>query len=50
MAIRIITDSASDLLPATAVEEMTAGDYDLTLFTCTANRTHRVTVRCDLAE
>lgn len=42
--------AATDLLPATAVEEMTAGDYDLTLFTCTANRSHRVTVRCDLAE
>ena len=40
----------TDVLAAQNVEEMTAGDYDLTLFTCTANRTHRVTVRCDLSE
>ena len=37
----------TDVLAAQDVEEMTAGDYDLTLFTCTSNRTHRVTVRCD---
>lgn len=40
--------AAMDVLAAEAVEEMTAGEYDLTLFTCTANRTHRVTVRCNL--
>lgn len=33
-------------LPANAVEEMTAGDWALTLFTCTAGRTERITVRC----
>lgn len=38
---------AMDILPAEAVEEMTAGEYDLTLFTCAPNRTHRVTIRCD---
>ena len=38
---------ALDVLAAEAVEEMTAGEYDLTLFTCTTNRTHRVTVRCN---
>jgi len=38
---------ALDILPPTAVEEMTAGDYDLTLFTCTYGGQSRVTVRCD---
>lgn len=32
------------------VEEMTAGDFDLTLFTCTYGGKSRVTVRCDRAE
>ena len=39
---------AIDVLAAEAVEEMTAGVYDLTLFTCSTHRTHRVTVYCDL--
>ena len=39
--------AAMDILAAEAVEEMTAGEYDLTLFTCAPNRTHRVTVRCN---
>ena len=39
-----------DILDAYAVEEMTAGDYDLTLFTCTTDRTHRVTIRCNFKE
>ena len=34
----------------TAVEEMTAGEYDLTLFTCTYGGQSRVTVRCDREE
>lgn len=42
--------AAMDVLAAEAVEEMTAGVYDLTLFTCAANRTHRVTVRCNKME
>lgn len=42
--------AAMDILAAEAVEEMTAGEYDLTLFTCTKNRTHRVTVRCNKVE
>lgn len=37
----------TDVLAATAVEEMTAGDYDLTLFTCTYGNKSRVTVRCE---
>ena len=41
---------AKDILPANAVEEMTAGEYDLTLFTCATNRTHRITIRCDKVE
>ena len=30
----------------TAVEEMEAGEWDLTLFTCTPDSRSRVTVRC----
>lgn len=40
---------AKDVLDPTAVEEMTAGEYDLTLFTCTYGGASRVTVRCDRA-
>ena len=32
------------------VEEMKAGDWDLTLFTCTVGGTSRFTVRCDKVE
>lgn len=35
-----------DILPPSAVEEMTAGDFDLTLFTCTYGGKSRVTVYC----
>lgn len=42
--------AARDVLGPTAVEEMTAGDYALTLFTCTYGGRSRVTVYCDLAE
>jgi sortase A len=42
--------AAMDILPAEAVEEMTAGEYDLTLFTCAPNRTQRITVRCNKAD
>lgn len=38
---------AMDVLAPVAVEEMSAGDYDLTLFTCTYGGKSRVTVRCD---
>lgn len=41
------TVAAKDILPAEAVEEMTAGEYDLTLFTCATNRSQRVTIRCN---
>lgn len=38
--------AALDILPPTAIEEMTAGEYDLTLFTCTYGGKSRVTLRC----
>ena len=38
---------AKDILDPTAVEEMTEGTYDLTLFTCTYGGQSRVTVFCD---
>lgn len=41
---------AIDVLGPFSVEEMTAGDYDLTLFTCTPGGKYRVTVRCDLVD
>ena len=41
---------AKDILEATAIDEMTAGVYDLTLFTCTYGGTSRVTVYCDKVE
>ena len=37
-------------LEGTAVEEMEAGDWDLTLFTCTIGGRLRVTVRCSRTE
>ena len=39
---------ARDILDPYAVEEMTAGLYDLTLFTCTYGGQSRVTVYCDM--
>lgn len=42
--------AAVEVLQPTAVEEMTAGEYDLTLFTCTYGGRSRVTVRCDRVE
>lgn len=41
---------ALDVLDAYAVEEMSAGEYDLTLFTCTYGGASRVTLRCDRIE
>ena len=37
----------TDVLEPTAVETVTSGDYDLTLFTCTYGGKSRVTVYCD---
>lgn len=39
--------AALETLPPTAVEEMTGGDWDLTLFTCTVGGTTRLAVRCE---
>lgn len=36
-----------EILEPTAVEEMSSGEYDLTLFTCTYGGASRVTVRCE---
>lgn len=38
-----------DILPPDAIEEMTAGDFDLTLFTCTYGGQSRITVYCNKA-
>ena len=37
-----------ETLPGTAIEEMEAGDWDLSLFTCNYGGTARITVRCNL--
>ena len=37
-----------ETLPGTAVEEMEAGGWDLSLFTCTYGGASRVTIRCSL--
>ena len=34
-------------LPGTAVEDMSAGNWDLTLFTCTYGGQNRITIRCE---
>ena len=44
------TVAAVEILAPTAVEEMTNGEYDLSLYTCTYGGRSRVTVRCDRAE
>jgi len=41
---------SAETLPKTAVEDMTAGEFDLTLFTCTYSGEARVTIRCDRTE
>ena len=40
----------TEILSPGDTEAMTAGEYDLTLFTCTYGGKSRVTVRCDRAE
>lgn len=42
--------AALETLEPTAIEEMTAGEWDLTLFTCTIGGQSRVTVRCERIE
>ena len=38
---------AAETLPPTAVEEMTSGEWGLSLFTCTPGGSYRTTVRCE---
>ena len=38
---------SAEVLPENAVEEMTSGDFDLTIFTCTYTGESRIAVRCD---
>lgn len=37
-----------DVLAPTAVEEVTSGSFDLTMFTCTYNGQNRITIYCDI--
>lgn len=46
----VYTVSSLQELPGTAIDEMEAGDWDLTLFTCTLDGRGRITVRCNLAD
>lgn len=38
--------SETETIPADGIEEMSSGDWDLTLFTCTLGGQSRITVRC----
>ena len=42
--------AALETLSPYAVEEMTSGGWDLTLFTCTIGGKSRVTVRCETTD
>jgi len=42
--------SQVERLPGTAIQEMEAGEWDLTLFTCTLSREARITIRCQAVE
>lgn len=44
------TVAETEILPPSAVADMTAGKFDLTLFTCTYSGQNRITVRCESAE
>lgn len=37
----------TDILASTAIDEMTSGEYDLSLFTCDYSGQNRVTLRCE---
>ena len=36
-----------EILPSNCIPELTSGEYDLTLFTCTYGGANRITVRCN---
>lgn len=42
--------NAKEVVPPTAVESVTSGEWPLTLFTCTLGGKTRLVVRCDLVE
>ena len=42
--------SSLETLSPYAVSDMTSGDWDLTLFTCTVGGQSRLAIRCDQAE
>ena len=42
--------AVKETLRPTAVEEMTSGQWPLTLFTCTIGGSYRVTIRCEQVE
>lgn len=42
--------AVKETLRPTAVEEMTAGQWPLTLFTCTIGGSYRITIRCEQVE
>lgn len=42
--------AAMEVLAPSAIGEMTCGEYDLTLFTCTYGGAKRTTIRCDRIE
>lgn len=44
------TVAVKETLRPTAVEEMTSGEWPLTLFTCTIGGSYRVTIRCEQME
>ncbi len=39
-----------EILPSDCIPELTAGEYDLTLFTCTYGGANRITLRCNESE
>lgn len=41
---------AKEIVPPTAVEDVTSGEWPLTLFTCTLGGRTRLVIRCDTAE
>lgn len=41
---------AKEIVPPTAVEDVTSGEWPLTLFTCTVSGRTRQVIRCDIAE
>lgn len=49
-ATYVYSVDAKEIVPPTAVEDVTSGEWPLTLFTCTLGGRTRVVVHCDWAE